>query len=114
MQKRPPMHPTNLTPEEIVGSPDDMGILESHYIVSRKNQDPERYEKAMQTKFKDPERKLIASLYEKLRDHGFWPSGVDSFGNITWSYALKGDLQIYVESLPLIPRKDFNLHAWLR
>ena len=101
MLNRKPLYPTSLTPEEIIGDPGDVGLLESHYVLAMKESDPERYEKAMQKKFSEHERVHIATLYEKLRDFGVWPDGIDKFGNLVWAYAVMGDLQRYVESLPM-------------
>ena len=105
MLQRKPLHPTSLTPEQIVGDSRDMALIESHFTLSLKNTDPERWEKAMQKTFTEAERTHVAGIYTKLREKGIWPRSIDRFGNIEWGIAVRGDSQEYIESLPLPARK---------
>ena len=107
MLKRKPIYPTTLTPEEIIGDPGDSGLLESHFTLSLKYTDPERYEKAMQRKFKESERNHVASIYKKLREKGIWPKSIDKFGNIEWGVVVRSDFLEYVESMPLVSRGEY-------
>ena len=107
MLRRRPLYPTTLTPEEIIGDPGDSGLLESHFTLSVKYTDPERYEKAMQRKFTEAERTHISTIYAKLRESGIWPRAIDKFGNIEFGVAVRSDFQDYVESLPLVARGEY-------
>ena len=108
MLRRRPLYPTTLTPEEIIGDSGDSGLLESHFTLSVKYTDPERYEKAMQRKFTESERVHIATIYAKLREKGIWPKAIDKFGNIEFGVAVRSDFQDYVESLPLVERGEYE------
>lgn len=99
--KRKPINPTSLTPEEIVGM-DLMPLLELHYKSAMKAESQEELDKAMtRAGINSTDRKIAAEAYEKLREHGIHPGGMDRHNNILWRYALRGDLQNYVEALPL-------------
>ena len=106
--KRKPLHPTSLSPEEIIGEPRDIALIESHFTLSLKHSDPERWEKAMQKTYTEAERTHVATIYEKLRDKGLYPRAIDRFGGIEWGIATKGNVQDYVERYPLIPREKVN------
>ena len=97
-----PLHPSNRSPEQIVGS--HMPLLEMHYKESLKESDPVAWEKRM-AKFSESDREVCRRLYEELREVGIWPCGIDRYGSIEWGIAVRSDLMRYVNSLPF-PTKD--------
>jgi len=107
--KRPPVHPTNLTPDELVGD-DALPLLEIHFKAVRHAVTQEEHERQVRRSgLASYERRLVEEAYEKLRGFGIWPRDINEYGGIVWGVAVRSDLQNLVESLPLLNRKDFPL-----
>jgi len=103
--ERPPLVPTDLTPEDIIGP--HMARFKLHFEESLKVQDPDKFESTMK-KFSQEDRDLCSDLLKELRRYGYWPCGISGTGKIKFATVLMGDLQRYVESMPLIDRNSFD------
>ena len=79
---RPPLFPTPLTPEEIVGLA-LMPLFTSHYKACM-NCNPDDFDKATK-KFDQVVRDDIGAAYTRLVKYGFHPVGIDPHGNIRWA-----------------------------
>ena len=104
--KRPPLIHTEKTPEDIIGM-ENIPLLELHFSKSERCSSTEEHERAL-GKMSDYDRMLCAEIYGKLRDNGYYPIRRDKVGNIVFGQALMGELQLYVESLPLPTRGERN------
>ena len=102
--KRKPLYPSNLTPLELIGGNNNYKFLKMHFKACLKIQDPEKFDSIIGKKFADDERVLIAGMYKRLSDFGVYPKCIDRCGEIEWGIAVRGDLQNYVDSLPLPTR----------
>ena len=102
---RPPLVPSDIQPEQIIGT--NAALVESHFTKAIKSQSQEEYERSMKS-FAENERKIISDIYTELREIGIWPRGIDRFGNVEFGIACRSNLQSYVESMPLINRKNFR------
>jgi hypothetical protein len=92
--KRPPLCPTNLTPENVYFGVDLM-LLRAFLKVTLHCKGKEDFEKAVKG-FSDPERSKVSELLQQARDMGFYPEAVTETG-IDWGVALKGDIEIAME-----------------
>lgn len=92
---RTPLYPTSKTPEEIIGI-ENMPILKAHFKIALKEKYTGDYGKAMQ-KYSEAERVYIAELYQKLRDYGIYPKGLDGDNKIVLGITVESDLQEHIK-----------------
>lgn len=96
--KAPPMHPTTLSPTEIIGV-NNMRLFEQHYeIASRSTNGGDFPIKVLNNKIGSEDRENIAKTLSKLREFGFYPLGYKDSGGIKWGVVLKSEAQVLMES----------------
>jgi len=105
--KRKPLYPSNLSPLELIGGDNNYKFLKMHFKACLKIQDPEKFDSTLSKKFKEDERVLIAGMYKRLSDFGIYAKCIDKDGEIEWGITVRGDLQEYVESMPLVSRGEY-------
>ncbi len=100
---RPPLHGHGLTINQIVDYR-DQHLLARHYrLYTGKRIQGD-------VKLTGDELVICAELYDRARDHGFYPDRIDEDGNIVWGMEMKSDVQMAVEKfmpdLPALPNEE--------
>ena len=97
MLKSPPMYPTPMTPEDIIGL-SNMDLFKQFYSIAASSTNAGEYpEKRLNKDIGKDDRKAIAETLKHLREHGFYPNGSDRHGSIIWGTMLKSQAQIEME-----------------
>ena len=84
-----------LYPGDII-TVEQMHTLTRHYktTLSATN---DNFERVISKNFNPDERKLTAGLYQKLRESGFYPDGLNDNGGIRWKVATKSAVHAEME-----------------
>jgi hypothetical protein len=97
MLKSPPMFPTPMTPEDIIGR-SNMPLFKKFYSIAASSTNSGEFpDKRLNKEIGADDRKAIAETLQHLRDHGFYPNGSDKNKNIVWGTMLKSQSQIEME-----------------
>lgn len=91
---RPPLVPSNLTPENVYFGEDYM-LLKTFLRSTLHCSGKEDFEKSVKG-FTDKERAKVAEMLMQCRNMGFYPNTVID-NDIKWGVALKGDIDIEME-----------------
>ena len=92
---KPPLVKTDLSVDDIVGPYID--VLTQHYKMTHRAADDIEHERAMK-KFPKEDRVVCEKLYASLREHGYFPIGLDETGRLRFGIMLKSELQMHAEA----------------
>ena len=93
MNEHPPLFPSELTPEIIIGSA-NMKVFTKHYQICQSTSNQGEFpDKRIDKEIGISVRPHIAETLEKLRAFGFYPCGLNPRSEIIWKYVLKSKCQ---------------------
>ena len=97
MLKSPPMFPTDLIPNEIVGY-ENMAIFVTHLRICYSSTNSGEFPSGRLNKeVGAANRERIAKTLQDLRDNGYVPLSVDERGKVRWGVIVKSPCQIEFE-----------------
>lgn len=89
----PPLYPTDLTPNQIVGY-ENMQIFIQHLRICNAGTNAGEFPASRLNKEIGPaNRDKIACILDRLRSCGFYPIGINERGKVIWGVALKSQAQ---------------------
>ena len=97
MLSSPPMFPTNYQPEDIIGI-SNMDTFRKHYMISVSQANGGEFpDKRLDKEIGKASRVAIAETYIHLREHGFYPNGLNPDTSIRWGIMVKSKSQVMME-----------------
>jgi len=93
-----PMLQTEVTPEKLIGFA-NMPVFQKHYAISTSQANGGDFpDKRLDKEVGKANRLSIAETYRHLREHGFYPDGMNPNMSIRWKVVTKSKSQIMMES----------------